>query len=363
MGSDFAATGKAAREMILVPEIPMDSIRAHSRRDSTRARVRVVILFCAVSVALLGAGAAVGEKLYDGVRVWLSGGQAALTIRSFVMVREPTASDLRQLVKRATFRIVFPVGAPAGTRMTLLTFAPAERPNFVEVLYHNERTNFSVGFSLVDSTTINTNQATLPTGPWRPPSHPGYQWRIGRETVIVPQFAHISLRDVNRIKLAMMKASPANSLVLTLPVLRKVTVLGTRPMLADLAEHYAPPTGKSVLLDPELTRRIQSLAKQGKPVVDDRIIYLTNIPTVHGEPDYSKATLRWPQVILISPAGVRAIGAVLRFTRSPADCDCVILLNQPRSTTYWIWKFPLSAPSKAQKFSVDAENFNVAPST
>jgi len=286
-----------------------------------------------------------------------------VTIRSFVMVREPTASDLRQVVERATFPIVFPVGAPAGTRMTMLMFSPADRPNFVEVQYHNERANFKVGFSLVDSSTINTNEATLPTGSWRQPSYAGYQWRVGRETVLVPKFARISLRDVDRIKAAMIKASLASSLALTDPLLRKITVLGARPQLADLAERYAPPTGRSVLLDPELTWRIPTLAKQGKPVVDDRTIYLTNIPTAHGEPDYSKATLHWPMVILISSAGVRAINAVLRFTDEPSNCRCVILFNEPPGATYWIWKFPLSASSKVQKFRVGAKTLTVTRST
>src|ERR1700736_268812 len=137
MDSNFSATGKAARELIVVPELPMDLIRVRSRRATTRERVRALIVYCAIGIALLGAGAAVGQKLYDGVRVWLSGGKAAVSIGSFVMVREPTASDLRHVVERASFPIVFPVPVPTGTRMTMLIFAPAERPNFVEVHYHN----------------------------------------------------------------------------------------------------------------------------------------------------------------------------------------------------------------------------------
>lgn len=363
MDSDFSAMGKAARALIPVPKLPIDSIRARARSATTRDRLRALIVCGAIGIAILGTGAAVGEKVYDGVRVWLSGGNAALTVRSLVMVREPTLSDLRKVVSRATFPIVFPVGVPAGTRVTMILFAPAERPNFVEVQYRNERANFNVGFFLVDSATVNNNHATLPTGPWlRLPFHAGYQWRVGRETVLVPKFARISSRALNQIEAAMVKASPAGSLPLIGTMLRKVTLLGARPALADIAEHYAPLSGRSVLLDPQLTRRIPSLAEQGKPVVDDRTIYLSNIPSVHGEPDYSKATLRWPTVIVVSAAGVRAIEAVLRFTSNPGDCDCVILFNQ-RRTTYWVWKIPLSAASRVQKFSVDAKNFVVTPST
>lgn len=359
MGSDFSAMGKAARALIPVPELSMDSIRARSHSAAARDRVRALIVCGAIRLAVLGAGAAVGEKLYDGVRVWLSGGKAALTVRSLVMVREPTASDLRDVVARATFPIVFPVGVPAGTRVTMILFAPAERPNFVEVQYRNERTNFNVGFSLIDSATVNTNEATLPTGSWRPPFQAGYQWRVGRETVLVPKFARISLHDVNRIEAAMMKASPEGSLALIGTMLRKVMVLGVTPELADIAERYAPPSGRSVLLDPQLIRRIPSLVQQGKPVVDDRTIYFSNIPSVHGEPDYSRATLHWPRVIVISAAGVRAIDAVLRFTGTRDDCDCEILFNQPSNATYWVWKISMSASPTARKYSVDAKTFAV----
>jgi len=304
----------------------------------------------------LGAGTAVGQKLYDGVRVWLSGGKVALSIASFVMVREPTVPDLHDVVQRASFPIVFPVRVPTGTRMTMLIFAPSDRPNFVEVHYHNERANFNVGFSLIDSATINTNEATLPTGLWRTRSD---LWQVGREAVLIPKFAHVSLNGLNRIKLAMMQTSPASSLAFTDTTLRKVLVLGVRPELADVAEGYAPLTGRSVLLDPELTRRIPNMVRQDKPVVDDRIIYLSNISLVRGEPDYSKATLRWPRVILISSAGVRAINAVLRFNSAKRDCHCVILFNQPDPATYWVWKLPLSAVASVRKYAVDAKTLSV----
>lgn len=357
MDSNFSATGKAARELIVVPELPMDLIRVRSRRATTRERVRALIVYCAIGIALLGAGAAVGQKLYDGVRVWLSGGKAAVSIGSFVMVREPTASDLRHVVERASFPIVFPVPVPTGTRMTMLIFAPAERPNFVEVHYHNEGTNFNIGFSLIDSTTINTNETTLPSSTWQPSS---YQWRVGRELVLAPRFAHTPSIDMNRIKQAMMQSSPASSLAFTETTLRKVVVLGVRPELAVVAERYAPRTGRSVLLDPQLTARIPNMVREDKPVVDDRIVYLSNIPTVRGEPDYSKATLHWPRVILIPAAGVRAINAALRFNSAQRDCHCVILFNQPDPATYWVWKFPLSQALRVKKYAVDAKTFAVA---
>jgi hypothetical protein len=359
MHSDFSALGKSAKALIPVPKVPMDAIRGRARAATRQARLRAIIACGAIALIVLGAGTGLGARFYDGVRVWLSGGKAALTIHSFVMVREPTASDLQRVVARATFPIVFPVGVPAGSRMTMLIFAPAQRPNFVEVSYHNGPANFNVGFSLIDAAAINTDESTLPADSWRRPSAADYQWRVGRETVWAPKFAHISLSDLNRIEAAMMKASPASSVALTEATLRKITVLGVRPELADVAERHAPASGRSVLLDPPLTRRIPTLAQQGEPVVDDRIIYLTNIPLLNGQPDYTKATLHWPRIIVVPVTGVRAIDAVLRFTRSAANCGCAILFSQARNARYLISELPLSAPSNVQKFSVDAKSFAV----
>jgi hypothetical protein len=201
----------------------------------------------------------------------------------------------------------------------------------------------------------------LPAGSARPLFRADYQWQIGSETVLVLK-ENISAVDANRIKAAMLQASPAYSLALTDAMLRKVTVVGGAATLADAGERYAPSEGRSVLLDRQQTRQIPRLVMQDKPVLDSRIIYLSNIPSVHGEPDYSKATLHWPKIIVISEGGVRAIDAVLRSTGKRDNCGCEILFNQPNKTTYWVWKLPLSG-SPVKKFSVDANTFVVTQST
>lgn len=361
MRYDFAASGRSARDLIPVPELPLESIRHRSRTASARGRLRALTLCVTICLAGLGAGAAFGEKIYAGVRVWLAGGKAAVVVSSLVMVREPTAADLRNVVARATFPIILPAGVPAGTRVTMIMFAPAERPNSVTVVYRNDRARFNVGFSLFDSAAVNTNHAMLPAGSARPLFRADYQWQIGSESVFVLK-EHISAVDANRIKGAMLQASPADSLALTAPMLRKVTVVGGAPALADAAERYAPREGRSVLLDRQQTRQIPRLVMQHKPVLDSRIIYLSNIPSVQGEPDYSKATLHWPKITVISEGGVRAIDAVLRSTGNRDDCGCEILFNQPNKTTYLVWKLPMST-SAVKKFSVDAKTFVVTQAT
>lgn len=361
MGSDFSAMGKAARALLPVPELSMESIRARSRSAKTRDGVRALILWGVIGIAVLGASAAVGERLYDGVRVWLSGGKGAVVVRSLVLVRQPTASDLRNAIEGATFPVVFPVGVPAGTHVNMIMYAPAGRPNSVTIEYQNERANFKAGFSLFDSAMVNTDNASLPTRLARPRFGQVDQWTVAGETVFVPK-GLIALPELNRIKAAMMKASPPDSLAVTETMLRKVTVLGGALELADIAERYAPPGGRSVLVDRQQLRRISSLVKQGKPILDPRTVYLSNIPSVHGEPDYSKATLHWPKTVVISADGVRAIGAVLRSTGAGGDdCGCEVLFNQPSRTTFWVWTIPISTSVTVKKYSVDARTFAVTP--
>lgn len=355
MSFNFSTAAKDARSRIPVPELSMALIRQRSRSATISDRVRGWIVLGAIGLAMLGTGVAFGSKAYEGVRVWLSGGKTALVIDSFAMVREPTPADLRAVVAKATFPIVFPASLPAGTTMRMLQFAPTDRPNFVIVEYQNKQTNFHAGFSLVDTASINANSSTSRAEAFRPQFRANYSWRVGRETVLVPD---LSPQDADRIKAAMMKASPADSLALTEALLRKVTVLGTSSELADIAERYAPSTGRSVLLDRALIRRIPNLAKQGSPILDDRTIYLSNVPLVHGQPDYSKATLRWPRVIVIPAAGVRALESVLRF--AGVDCACRLLFAQPESAMYWIWRIPMSG-SPVEKYSIDARTLVVTP--
>ncbi|MCL5258694.1 MAG: hypothetical protein M1314_03005 [Firmicutes bacterium] len=309
-----------------------------------------------ISLATLGTTAAFGTGIYNGVRVWLSGNSAAVVVRSFAMVREPTIADLRSAIAHATFPVVLPVGLPSGTHIWRIEFAPAARPNAVFIEYRNDRAKFNFGFALGDSSVV--SQGVLPTGAGSPPSQSTYRWRVGRETVLVLKRS-ISLRDAERIKAAMMTASPLGSLIATQPMLSKATVLGIAPDLGQVAARYVPASGHTVVLGPQYPSLISKLAQHDKPLLDSRTVYLTDIPSIHGEPDYAKATLRWPHIIAISAAGVRAINAVLRFTGAAANCDCDILFNRPNQATYWVWELQRSPSATLTKYAVNAKTFAV----
>lgn len=358
MPFDFSAAGRSARELIPVPEVPMKSIRERSYALSARARVRAFVIGGALSLATLGTAAAVGTGALNGVRVWLSGGKASMSVSSLAMVRQPTASDLRNVIAHATFPVVLPVGIPAGTRVDRMLFAPAGAPNTLTLDYRNPGSGLDVGISLFETASINP-QGTPP--PASGVSGAVYQWRVAKETIIVSK-AHISPGDFRRIKAAMMKTSASESLAATQAFLHKVVLLGGTTAQADVAEHLAPASGMSVLIDPQRLRSahsISALVQAHRPLLDSRTVYLTNIPAASGAPDFSKATLSFPKNTAISADGVRAIDAALRTIAPTGNCGCALLFNQPNSATYWIWEIPLPTPSAAAKYSVDAKTLVV----
>jgi hypothetical protein len=359
MRSEFVERGRSAREQLPVPELSMRVIRRRAA-DASRRRVVVFSLFAVVALSALGVGVAYGQKVFEGVRLWLSGGKAAVAVTGFAMVRQPMASDVREASSRAAFQVIFPVGLPDGTRLNMLMYAPADRPTAITILYGGTLpTSARFGISLFDSRTVNTNEATMPGGTARPKSSDVYQWQIGSETAIVPK-AHISIDDVNRIKAAMLRASSAQSLASTEAIARKVWLQPGALTLSAVAERDAS-DGRGVVLDQQHIGWIPGFAKQGKPLIDSRTVYLTDIPTADGEPDYAKATVSWPKHIVISAGGVRAIDAVLHQAGVRDGCGCGVLFDQTKATTYSVSIISLSKSHATKTYTVDAKTFKVAP--
>ncbi|MGA9419622.1 MAG: hypothetical protein WBV40_10760 [Candidatus Cybelea sp.] len=353
MPANFSTAGRTARELIPVPAVPLETIRERSRAAARREGVRKAILCAALVVAAVGAAAGLGSKIYDGIRVWLSGGKAAIEIRSLVTVSDPTRTELWRAVTDATFPVVLPVGLPADSRVIRIAFAPAEHPASLFIQYKNGRTGLSAGFLLTDSSVVNTPGLLLPSGAARPRFGQVYQWRTAAQTIIVPQESGISSRDINRIEAAMATASPATSLAENETLVRRIIVLGGFFEVADVAERIAPSHGESVLVDRGHLRQVPGLVKNHQPMLDSRTVYLTNIPSVRGKPDFSRATLRWPKAVVISANGVRAIASVLQSSRLPAECNCEILFHQVRRNVYQIWKIPIAGGAPVRKYTVD----------
>src|SRR5665213_1113501 len=223
MPSNFAELGKHLQTAISVPELPVASIRHRLRDANVRHRSSVSIACALAAIAVLGSGTVLASMMFSGVRIWLSGDKAVLTMHSFAMVQNPNADDLRRVITDATFPVVLPVGIPKGMHMNLLLFSPADHPNFIEVSYRNAKTDARSGqFLLFDSSIVNHGAPTLPNGEGLQAGQVRH-WNVGHETVVV-----LGAGQKAGIKAAMSGTTPTESLAQTLPMLYRITVLGVQ---------------------------------------------------------------------------------------------------------------------------------------
>ena len=357
MHSEFSATGRSTFERLAVPPLHMDAIRAGVRKSEIRDRVRATVACVALAAGAVGA-AGLGEKIYDGIHVWLHGSKAVVQVRSMSMTWGPTSADLRNAISKASFPVVFPVGLPAGTRVTRFTTAPAHHPNTIVIEYLNKGAHRSAGFTLIDSRAVSVDSTRAPSVGIQ--FGDVYRWRIGGETVIVSKQA-ISALDARRISTEMKNETPASSLDATEHLLWKTIVLGKSHEAADIADGLAPPGSHSVLLDRSHLALVPDLATHGKPMLDSRTVWLSNIPSVNGQPDYSRAQLGWP---ILSPFLQTASEQSTRFCVRPALLVAAAIqsFNQPDALSFWIWAIPITATGNVSKFSVNARTFAITTS-
>jgi hypothetical protein len=322
----------------------MDAIRERSAAQRKRGKVRTLVISAAISLAMVGTAAAFGTNIYNGVRLWITGSTSTVTIQSFVLVKEPTAADLRNVAGKATFPVVLPVGLPASEHLWRLEYAPAQHPNALFLDYRNERTGLHATFALFDSSSI--QRAKSPpaeiaaiTGPLARQ----YRWSVGSEAVIAGSRG-LSGGMAGHVKAAMKTSTPASSLAVTLTGLSTAIVMVTGPPAnEDLGVTYAPRGRPSVVLGPRFPPLIARLARTNRPLLDAHVVDLTNIPAApNGQPDYSKATLQWPRTVAIPAPGVRAVNRVLHETHAGSDCGCLIFFNGRSKGAYSVWLLNLS---------------------
>jgi hypothetical protein len=197
----------------------------------------------------------------------------------------------------------------------------------------------------------------LPGGSAHPRYSEAYQWRTGGETVVIPQ-RDLSAAYARTIETAMRTTSPGASLVANEALLWKIRVLGGRYELADVAGRLAP---EGVLIDRGNLRLIQGLAREHKPMVGSRVLYISDIPYVNARPDYNHAVFHWSRDVAIPADGVRAIAAMMAVAGLRgrwSDC-CEVFYTPPVDGTYAVWTISISgAPVK--KYLVDAQTLRVS---
>jgi hypothetical protein len=358
MSSDFSALGRTARDLIAVPAVPLDAIHRRAHASQVRSRVLAALACATIALGAVTVGTGAAAKLYGDVRLRLFGNSAALTVDAGVIVHEPMSADLRRAIAGASFPAVFPVGIPAGVRVTTISVSPVRNPSLISVHYEGGGRKF--GLALADAAIVDSK-----SGPTANPSglttKSAFHWTVGREVVLA--FDDLSASDVDRIKAAMAAASPADSLAATEAMLPKLIVLGP-PVRLGAAERYRPATGRSVLVGQNGLRGLQQLIARGKPLGDDRTWTITQL--VYANNDIKSAVMRKSHDIAIPANGVRAVGAVLRHAAegsNTTDCGCEVLFHEANAHTYWIWTIPLTASAvyTARKYSVDARTLAITP--
>ncbi len=336
MLTKFAVTGRDVRNRISVPTVPLAAIHAGAQAQSARAHVRGLVLFAVIAVAALGAGTGLAAN-YGGVRILLSGNRSAALIHSFMIVRNPMATDLARVTKDAAFSVVLPLGLPAGTHVAMIAYAPDDHPTAVIVQYRNDEAHLSVGVTLAATSALGGDSAQIPTG--STPLNQVYHWQVGSETVLV-QKAHMSPQSARRMRNAMQRATPASSLAATGAMLSKLLVLEAPPNAVAKAQQYSSARG-ALLLGPPAIRRLAGIVARGQALFDTRAVFLSNIHTHSGAPDYRNATLHWPRHMLLSPSAARNVNAMIH-ARNLQNCECSILLTKATSGAYTIKPVPSS---------------------
>lgn len=188
MQSKFRSMCESARLSIDVPEIPLAAIRdAAQQRSSPSKRSKRVTAGILAGVVILGGAAAV--ELWKGTHVSFgpSGTMRLSTVEEFRLKKNPTADDLRNVARRATFPVQFPTGLPAGTTIAEIGFGPS-----ILLVDYNlpgawRRSNHLLRIALIDPRAL-----TSPSSPHAFVFRIGglaakgsVRWSIGQELVIV----------------------------------------------------------------------------------------------------------------------------------------------------------------------------------
>lgn len=334
MPADFSTAAKAARLQITVPPVDIEAIRGRSAASSARARMRRLAFALTASLGVIG-GAIAFANIGGGVHLWLTGNGVRAVVESFTTVRDPRAADVKRIASHATFPVVFPVNVPGSARSWWIAYSPADKPDMITIQYRDALGKPYLGVTLVDNAKIRRDIGLMPAGPAQAKTGKAVHWQIGGETVIA-QSSRMSQSDIAGIKAAMQNESASRSQAAFEASLPKIVIEQVQPRVAQAAERIAPP-GSNVLLGKWDIHQIPTLAAKGKALRDGRTVNITNIPQLHGEPDYRHATLQWPKAIAIQADGVRAVAAVLRSEKLGPNCDCAILVHQ-NGGAYAVWE-------------------------
>ena len=278
MPSEFVEDAHRAFGNITAPEAPISGIRERAR-NAAAGRRTMLLRAAAVAVLSFGAIGGAAAGLSSQLRVWMSGGHAAVDVRQLDMMSYPRSTELADLMQRAAFPVVLPLGLPRGARLASVMSAPALRPTSILLRYSLPDGNW---FSIVLTQTTAITQSAPPSAFV---SSDVETWTAGAETASVKP----GMRHANEVKAAMRNATPASSLAANGAFLVKGIVLNAHQLAA-----------------------VPALVRKGAPLVDNRRVTLTDIPRTSNGPDYQHAKYHWDRSIAVPAAGVREVAAYLK---------------------------------------------------
>ena len=132
-------------------------------------------------------------------------------------------------------------------------------------------------------------------------------------------------------------------------------VLGAPPAVAEAVQGYAG--AGSVLIGSQFVSEIPRLAAANRPLLDSRLVTLTDVPSQGGVPNYAKATLHWSRRPAVPSGGVKAVAAVLRASKT--RCRCAVLYAGPAGGAYDVALVASSPPYAAAHYAVTASTLSV----
>jgi hypothetical protein len=139
MQSDFQLACKAARNAIVVPEVPLRAMRdgAYQRHAGRGGRRRRGVFAAVVATCSIVAAAAAAE-LFGHVQISLQPSGAMQVYFDgnggrWAPVRNPTERDIQNAARQMNFAVVLPQGLPRGTDAEGLTVLG---PGAMEIVYN-----------------------------------------------------------------------------------------------------------------------------------------------------------------------------------------------------------------------------------
>ena len=289
MRPDFARACKTAKSKIVVPRLPLETIRlAAVRPHQGRPRRPLLVAGAAIAATMaLGFGVAFGAKILSGIRIWLSpSGKVAIVANRIAGDVRPTAQSLRDAVADAPFRAFLPIGLPHGARLrSIITLYGGTRVLMLTYAYpipSQARRGFATFVlsepSLPLARSVASFRKIMGIKPYvvlwgaRSSMHLSAHWAIGNEEVAVLG-SSLTRSQIARVKASMGTTTPKQSLDATILMTGQIIAVGA-PVARVLAEQHRQPGSNGYLVDGKLVPALVRLVQQraASPVTNGSIV-------------------------------------------------------------------------------------------